>query len=72
MKALPVETCWKESRSRWLLCKCGETLPERLLKGEKIRRGKVDVLACPEFWGCLYIYERVVCEKLNIEIISHL
>lgn len=72
VRALPVATCWKESRSRWLLCKCGETLSERLLKGEKIRGGKVGVLACPLFWGCLYIYERVVCEKSNTEIISQL
>lgn len=39
VKLPQVETCWKESRSRWLLCKCGETLSERLLNREKIRRG---------------------------------
>lgn len=39
VKLPQVETCWEESRSRWLLCKCGETLSERLLNTGKIRRG---------------------------------
>lgn len=30
VKLPQVKTCWEESRSRWLLCKCGETLSERL------------------------------------------
>lgn len=45
----------KESRSRCLLCKCGETLSERLLNRGKIRRGWADVLACPQLQeSCLW------------------
>lgn len=51
VKALLVGTCLKESRFRWFLSKCGETLSERLLKGERIRRRESRCFGLPSALG---------------------